>query len=284
MAKKIEDYLKAILEARYGEDVRNSIHDAIEMINKIAGIKFGTDITSTTSPSGDYEIGTFYINNETDDMWKMAGTDLWEHVGNIKGEPGTPGTDAPKPYEVVEISHVGLIRTYELRFDDGSAFPFIVKDGESGSGTGDMTKAVYDTDNDGIVDQAEKVGNAITAILEKFDEDLSGNLLYDGRPIGGTVSIDNDTITKNAKDELQVAESLTAKLAIQIPSASISGDTVTFSDARIGSSDMWLASVYCSDLERYMKSRSVSGNTLTVVYDSSVVGTTCVLQLYKEGV
>lgn len=64
----------------------------------------------------------------------------------------------------------------------------------------------------------------------------------------------------------------------------VSGDTATFTDAKIGSSTSYLSEVYCSDSERYIKSQSVSGNTLTVTFDDSVAGTTCVLQLFKKGV
>ena len=63
-----------------------------------------------------------------------------------------------------------------------------------------------------------------------------------------------------------------------------SGNTATFTDAKIGSSTSYLSEVYCSDSERYIKSQSVSGNTLTVTFDDSVAGTTCVLQLFKKGV
>lgn len=212
MAKRIDDYLNAILKARYGEEVRGSIHDAIEMISKIAGIEFGNAITSATSPSGTYEIGTFYFNNVTDDLWKLRDVDDWELVGNIKGQSGTPGADAPRPVGVVETSHVGLLHTYEIQFDDGTAYPFTVSDGASGSGTGDMTKSVYDTDNDGIVDRSASVGNAITSVLENFDEDSSGNPTYNGKTIGGAVSIDNDTIVKNAAGEIEVSSDITDKI------------------------------------------------------------------------
>ena len=55
-------------------------------------------------------------------------------------------------------------------------------------------------------------------------------------------------------------------------------------DAKIGGSDVYLTDIYCSDSARYIKSQSVSGNTLTVTFDDSVEGTTCVLQLFKKGV
>ena len=99
---------------------------------------------------------------------------------------------------------------------------------------------------------------------------------------GYITSVSNDFTVVNKK--LSLSNDVTTKLSIQIPSKSISGDTVTFEDTKIGATDMYLADIYCSNSERYTKSKSVSGNTLTVTFDDSVEGTTCVLQLFKKGV
>src|SRR5574344_65341 len=64
----------------------------------------------------------------------------------------------------------------------------------------------------------------------------------------------------------------------------VSGNKATFTNSKISSSTSYLSEVYCSNPERYIKSQSVSGNTLTVTFDDSVAGTTCVLQLFKKGV
>ncbi len=44
----ISRYLQAILDAVYGEEVRGSIHDAIEIINDVSEVSLttGTDIDS----------------------------------------------------------------------------------------------------------------------------------------------------------------------------------------------------------------------------------------------
>lgn len=294
---KIDNYLRAILIARYGEDVRGSIHDAIELINSIAGIKYGTSVTSPTDPTGTYEEGTLYLNTSTGDLWSMIGKDLWDLVINIIGPPGANGTngkngqDAPKIVGNNFVSQVGLIRTYELVLDDGSAFQYQVSDGQSGSGTGDMTKSVYDIDNDGKVDAAEvadKVGNANTTVLEDLSEDSDGDLNYKGNKIGGAVKVDGTTIEKNANDELTLAGSVVAKLdevSEQILGV-ISGDTVTFTDSKyIGGTDDYLLDPYISDTDRFLKSQSISGNTLTVVCDDVIAsGSVAVCLAFKKGV
>ena len=159
-----------------------------------------------------------------------------------------------------------------------------------------MKKSVYDADGDGIVDNAEhatnadNVGNADTSLLEKFS-DSYGKLNYNGNALmleaaqfANQAKLGEFVVNQKSNNvkELALHDNITTKLSVQIPSKSISGNTVTFEDTKIGATDMYLASVYCSDLDRYIKSRSVSGNTLSVTYDDDITGTTCVLQLFRK--
>lgn len=101
---------------------------------------------------------------------------------------------------------------------------------------------------------------------------------------GYITSVSNDFNVVNKK--LSLSNNITTKLSKvgeQIL-GTVSGNTAIFTDAKIGGSDVYLTDIYCSDSERYIKSQSVSGNTLTVTFDDSVAGTTCVLQLFKKGV
>ena len=177
-------------------------------------------------------------------------------------EDGTDGRG------IVDIQRTGtdpsnpLKDIYTITYTDGTTSTFTVTNGSGGGTTADtMLKSVYDKDDDEIVDKADVANTATNAT----DATNAKNL----KKSNGT-TVDADTIT--------------TKLSVQIPSKSISGDTVTFEDTKIGATDMYLADIYCSDSERYTKSKSVSGNTLTVTFDDSVAGTTCVLQLFKKGV
>lgn len=101
---------------------------------------------------------------------------------------------------------------------------------------------------------------------------------------GYITSVSNDFNVVNKK--LSLSNDVTTKLSKvgeQIL-GTVSGNTATFTDAKIGGSDVYLTDIYCSDSARYIKSQSVSGNTLTVTFDDSVAGTICVLQLFKKGV
>ena len=88
----ISTYLQAIMDAVYGEDVRGSIHDAIDLINKVGEVTFtvGTAVTSQGSSITGYYTNSLYLNTDTDDLWKCDGT-KWVLQGNIKGATGQTG-------------------------------------------------------------------------------------------------------------------------------------------------------------------------------------------------
>ena len=102
----ISVYLAQILSAVYGEDVRGSIHDAIEIINDVSEVVLstGTAITSSSSSSTGYYEDSLYLNTDTYELWKCVGTDTWASQGIVKGSPGAPGADGNKWYRGTGIS------------------------------------------------------------------------------------------------------------------------------------------------------------------------------------
>ena len=55
-------------------------------------------------------------------------------------------------------SHIaGQLDTYTITFTDGTTTTFQVYNGANGEGAGDMEKRIYDTDNDGVVDNSEQL-------------------------------------------------------------------------------------------------------------------------------
>ena len=133
-----------------------------------------------------------------------------------KGDAGTDGTDGADgaaagfgtPTIAVETLPAGSAATASVTAsgDDTAkifSFNFGIPKGADGAGAGDMTKSVYDTNDDGIVDHAavadavgattaaqvaDAVGKAHThankATLDKLAE-ADGKLTYDGAEIGG---------------------------------------------------------------------------------------------------
>ena len=63
----ISIYLQKIMSAIYGEDVRGSIHDAIEIINEVGEVVLstGTAVTSASSSSTGFFEDSLYLNTNT---------------------------------------------------------------------------------------------------------------------------------------------------------------------------------------------------------------------------
>lgn len=74
------------------------------------------------------------------------------------GADGADGADGISP--TVEVSKSGKITTITI-VDAAGTHTATINDGADGSGTGDMVRATYDADDDGIVDDAERLGGQL---------------------------------------------------------------------------------------------------------------------------
>lgn len=286
---------------------------------------------SLASTSGNVKNYDVYLDDGTKTPTGFSvsdGTSSYVHIRYSANFDGTGMVTVPTDATV----YIGIVVTSQsVAPTDPSVYSWVRFIGKSGTGSGDMLaadystkyagvvdkaaalydgtneiqanqlmdKTVYDADNDGIVDNsahatnADKVGNADTALLEKFS-DSYGKLNYNGNALmleaaqfANQAKLGEFVVNQKGNvKELALHSNITAKLSKvgeQIL-GTVSGSTATFTDAKIGSSDVYLTDIYCSDSERYIKSQSVSGNVLTVTFDDSVASATCVAQLYKKGV
>lgn len=82
----ISQYLNEILNAVYGEEVRSSIYNAIDIINKVGEktLTLGTAVSSSTSPVSGFYQDSVYINTNTWDVWKCNGSS-WVFQQNLLG-------------------------------------------------------------------------------------------------------------------------------------------------------------------------------------------------------
>ena len=121
----ISQYLQDILDAVYGEEVRGSIHDALEVMNEATEVCIGagTAVTNASSSSAGFFVNSLYINTNTYDLWKCVGTNAWSQVGNVRGNG---------IYSLVKTSTSGNVDTYTITFDDGSTETFDVTNGIDG--------------------------------------------------------------------------------------------------------------------------------------------------------
>ena len=125
----ISAYLAAIMAAVYGQDVRSSIHDAIEIINDVSEVicTTGTAVTGPTSSSTGFYDDSLYLNTNTMELWKCVGTDSWSSQGVIKG------TDGRSIVSVTKTATAGLVDTYTITYDSGSPDTFNVTNGANGT-------------------------------------------------------------------------------------------------------------------------------------------------------
>ena len=69
----------------------------------------------------------------------------------------------------VSVSKTGKVTTITITDAEGT-HTATINDGADGSGTGDMVRATYDADNDGIVDDAERLGGQLPAYYAKASD------------------------------------------------------------------------------------------------------------------
>lgn len=198
----ISSYLQDILDAVYGEQVRGSIHDAIEIINDVSEvvISAGTAVTSASSSSTGFFEDSLYVNTNTCDLWKCIGTDSWQKIANLRGIGIT---------SIVKTSTVANVDTYTITFDDGNTQTFDVTNGINGtngstwykgtalSGTGSgivgfpgVINDFYLNSNTGGVYVCTKTGAAMVPDAAEWDYVMT---LTGGGGGGSIVVIDNLT-------------------------------------------------------------------------------------------
>ena len=128
-----------------------------------------------------------------------------EFVG-ATGPAGSTGADGVSP--TVAVSKTGKVATVTITDKDGE-HTFTVNDGADGSGSGDMMKATYDSNGNGIVDNAEKLeGHAASyfaqathshaiADVNGLQEELNGKGAGDMKK--SVYDADGDGVVDNAK-------------------------------------------------------------------------------------
>ena len=85
-------------------------------------------------------------------------------IQGIQGETGATGAPGFSP--TASVSKTGKVSTLTVT-DAIQTTSVTINDGAEGSGTGDMLKSIYDTDNDGIVDDAAKLGGQLPEYYAK---------------------------------------------------------------------------------------------------------------------
>ena len=103
----------------------------------------------------------------------------------VQGEEGPEGPAGNGIVSITKTGTSGLVDTYTILFTNGQSTTFTVTNGQDGTGSGDMTKAVYDPNN--VVANA----GGIPAYIGAYDFDAYLKL-YNGTVLSGA---DLDKIT-----------------------------------------------------------------------------------------
>lgn len=232
----ISTYLAAIMNAVYGQDVRGSIHDAIDIINQVSEVVLttGTAVTGPTSSSTGFFTDSLYLNTNTMELWKCAGTNTWVSQGVLKGDDGNGIVS------ITKTGTAGLVDTYTITYDDGDTDTFDVTNGENGSvwykgtaltGTGTGITGFPGNQNDfylnsstGIVYTCTATGSVTTATWD-YVMTLSGGG-------GGSVTVVDNLTTQSATDALSANQGYVLKGYVDgkvaDPSTKNNGDVLTY--------------------------------------------------------
>ena len=227
------------MAAVYGEDVRGSIHDAIDIINKVGEVVLntGTAVTGPTSSSTGFYDGSFYINTNTMELWKCIGTNAWQSQGVLKGADGADGNGI---VSIVKTATVGLVDTYTITFDDGSTETYQITNGQNGSkwykgtaisGTGTSITGFpgnmndfYLNSTDGYVYICTKTGGSLPPDAAEWDYVMT---LTGGG--GGSVTVIDNLISTSSTDALSANQGRVLNTSkIDNPSTKSDGQVLTY--------------------------------------------------------
>lgn len=211
----------------------------------------GRGIVSITRTSGTGAAGTT-------DTYTITYTDSTTSTFNVyNGSNGANGTDGVSP--TITTSKVGKVTTLTITDAQGT-HTATINDGADGSGSGDMLKATYDTNENGVVDNAEKVNN------HTVNADVPSNAVFtDTTYTAGT------NISISANNEISATDTTyTAGTGISITDNVISN---TQTSAEWGNITGTLSSQ--TDLNNALGGKQatlVSGTNIKTINSTSILG------------
>lgn len=249
---------------------------------------------------------------------KVDGTSATVDANGVLHVQGGGG-GAADAYKTIRVGSTDIVASGEdtLQFVQGANVTLtpdpvtkkvtISATGGSGGGGGDMYMAVYDTDSDGIVNSADTLNGLTATVTElnfvggvrsgiqgqldalsttvntKADKTVTSGLRTDVDALKDKAqNLDNDG--KISSDNvlygsMTVADKLD-EMSVQLK-ATCNDKIATVTDMTYIGAD-YLLEEYCDNPSAYIKSRSVSGNTLTVEFSDTV--TDVVVIATKKGV
>lgn len=161
--------LAAIMAAVYGEEVRGSIHDAIDKINiasekaMSSGSAFAPGDLATGYPSG-----SLYLNTATNKLLRSNGS-TWDDAGSIKGNG---------ILKIEKSATVGLADAYTITYTNGETFIYSITNGNG-------IKSIVKTGTSGFEDTYTITYDNDLTTTFKVTNGENGNKWYRGTVISG---------------------------------------------------------------------------------------------------
>lgn len=139
-ATKSESYAKGGTNSRTGEDTDNSKYYSEQSASSAEDSKhYAEEAASLTAQMP-------YIGNNGN--WFIYDVANEQYVDSGFPSRGAQGDTGNGIFSIVKTGTSGLVDTYTITFTDGTTTTFTVTNGQDGTGTGDMQKADYDSNND----------------------------------------------------------------------------------------------------------------------------------------
>lgn len=196
---------------------------------------------------------------------------------------GVKGDDGISVTGVSLQSTSGKVKTYRMTFSDGTYFDYNVTDGADGSGTGDMTKSVYDS-NDAVAN-AGGISAFVTGLINALATVARTGAYSDltGLPTiptvnNGTLTIQQNGTTKGRFDANQ-SRNETANIVTDewSTSAQVSSGSVSFTIP----SNTFGYDLYCERPNVSVTNVAVNGTTVTYTLSGAQNGDNCKLRILK---
>ena len=184
----------------------------IDAIDKGSGIfsfllSDGTETPSTITPiKGDKGTSVTDAIDNGDGTFRLRLSDGSQTPSSITPLKGDKGKDVTR----ISSTDSGKNHIITAEYSDGTSnIVTTIKDGADGSGTGDMSKADYDKDDNGIVDEAEALYDVAThtkipasTVMNKADKSttLGGYGITDAYTKAEVISRLNDKVSEPATD------------------------------------------------------------------------------------
>ncbi len=122
----------------------------------------------------------------------------WYSWKGLTGAAGAAGRGISSIARTSGTGAAGTTDTYTITFTDSTTTTFNVvngADGEDGSGSGDMLKSAYDTNNDGVVNDSDKLGGVAAS---GYAKEISGQAEVSSFALDDYLAM-YDTSTSTAK-------------------------------------------------------------------------------------